>query len=147
MKKAALVVTIFLISTFLYAQVIQQEFLNPQKVRKTYKHREFQQILFADDEVFNNDPASLEKEFIETSGYRIQLISTQNLSEAISVKVEADSLFTTPVYVDFEPPNYKVRIGNYLSADEAAVMQERMQKRGFKFAWVVPSKIVIARNK
>lgn len=135
------------ISGICFSQVIQQEFLDPSKVRKAYKHKEFKQILYADDEVFKSDPAALDKEFIETSGYRIQLISTQNFSEAISIKTEADSLFSLPVYVDFEPPNYKVRIGNYLSNEEASDMQNTIFKRGYNTAWVVPSKIIIARSK
>jgi hypothetical protein len=73
------------------------------------------------------------------------LISTQNLAEAISVKAKADSLYSMPVYVDFEPPNYKVRIGNYETNEEAMSMQNAMQNHGFKNAWVVPSKIVVAK--
>ena len=109
MKKAIIVL---IITGFLIAQTMQQEFLHPSKVRKKYKFKEFQTILFSDDEVFKMDSTKLNKEFIETTGYRIQLISTQNLNEAISVKAQADSLYSMPVYVDFEPPNYKVRIGN-----------------------------------
>lgn len=147
MKKTITLIVILMLSATCFAQVIQQEFLNPSKVRKSYKYKEFQQILYADDKVFKSDPTALDKKFIETSGFRIQLISTQNLSEAISMKAEIDSLFSTPVYVDFEPPNYKVRIGNYLSNEEASVMQEHMLIRGYKSAWVVPSKIIIARSK
>jgi hypothetical protein len=142
MKK--LLIIWFLVGA-LTAQVTQQEFLNPSKVRKKYKLKEFQTILYADDEVFKDDPSKLNKEFVETSGYRIQLISTQNLAEAISVKAKADSLYSMPVYVDFEPPNYKVRIGNYETNEEAMSMQNAMQNHGFKNAWVVPSKIVVAK--
>ncbi|MFA6618361.1 MAG: SPOR domain-containing protein [Candidatus Neomarinimicrobiota bacterium] len=137
----------FVITVSCFSQVIQQEFLDPSKIRKNYKHKEFKQILYADDEVFKSDPTALNKEFIEMSGYRVQLVSTQNLAEAISVKNEADSLFSLPVYVDFEPPNYKVRIGNYLLNEEASDMQNTVLSRGFKSAWVVPSKIIIARSK
>ena len=136
---------LFVIVGALSAQIIQQEFLSPDKVRKNYKIKDFQTILFLDDEVFKTDPSQMNKEFVETSGYRIQLISTQNLSEAISVKTQADSLYTMPVYVDFEPPNYKVRIGNYVTNEEAMLVQDAMQKQGFKYAWVVPSKIIVAK--
>lgn len=129
----------------LFSQTVQQEFLHPSKVRKKYKLKEFQTILFSEEEVFKQDPSRLEKEFVETSGYRIQLISTQNLAEAISVKAGADSTCSVPVYVDFEPPNYKVRIGNYITNEEAMNMQNTMQRQGFKNAWVVPSKIVVVK--
>lgn len=138
------VLILFLVSA-LYGQAIQQEFLAPSKVRKPYKHKEFKSILFSDDEVFVANPGQLSKEFIEKSGYRIQLISTPNLAEAIRIKAQADSLYSIPVYVDFEPPNYKVRIGNYLTNEDAEGMQQRLQQSGFKTAWVVPSKIIVVK--
>jgi SPOR domain len=145
MKKLIVLSFILFITTALIAQSVQQEFLHPSKVRKKYKIKEFSTILYSDDEVFKEDPSLQNKEFIETSGFRIQLISTQNLSEAITVKAQADSLYTMPVYVDFEPPNYKVRIGNYITNEEAQSMQIRMKDQGFKYAWVVPSKIIVAK--
>lgn len=145
MKRFAFIVLMLMLSFGLTAETIQQEFLLPSKVRKPYKHKEFKSILFSDDEVFVKDPDQMNKEFIEVSGYRIQLISTQNLAEAITIKAEADSLFSLPVYVDFEPPNYKVRIGNYSTNEEAISMQYKLQQRGFKFAWVVPSKIIVVK--
>ncbi len=145
MKKHILLIAMMLITGMLFSQIVQQEFLHPSKVRKNYKLKEFKTILFSDDEVFKTDPSQMNKEYIESMGYRIQLISTQNLSEAISIKAQADSLYSMPVYVDFEPPNYKVRIGNYITNEEASVMQSTMQRQGFKNAWVVPSKIVIIK--
>ena len=141
--KRSLIILMFV--SMLFAQAVQQEFLHPSKVRKKYKFKEFETILYADDEVFKDDPSKMDKQFIETSGYRIQLISTQNLAEAITAKAKADSTVSVPVYVDFEPPNYKVRIGNYITNEEAMNVQLLMQKQGFKNAWVVPSKIVVVK--
>ncbi len=145
MKKLIVLLLMLVITTALLAQSVQQEFLHPSKVRKKYKNKEFSSILYSDDEVFKKDPSQQNKEFIETSGFRIQLISTQNLSEAITIKAQIDSLYTMPVYVDFEPPNYKVRIGNYITNEEAQSMQKRLKDQGFKYAWVVPSKIIVAK--
>lgn len=145
MKKNTVVIILIILTGILFSQTTQQEFLHPSKVRKNYKLKEFKTILFSDDEVFKTDPLQMNKEYIESSGYRIQLISTQNLNEAVSVKAQADSLYSMPVYVDFEPPNYKVRIGNYITNEEASGMQTAMKNQGFKYAWVVPSKIVIIK--
>jgi len=145
MKKNIILIVLMLITGLLFSQITQQEFLHPSKVRKNYKLKDFKTILFSDDEVFKTDPSQMNKEYIESIGFRIQLISTQNISEAITIKAQADSLYTIPVYLDFEPPNYKVRIGNYITNEEANVMQIAMQNQGFKNAWVVPSKIVIIK--
>ncbi len=127
------------------AQHVQQEFLDPEEIRKPYHLKQIKTILFSDEKVFEEDPGRREHQYIETSGYRIQLISTQNLQEALKVKEKANSLFNLPVYVDFESPNYKVRLGNYKDHDEAQQFQKRMQNNGFSHAWVVPSKIIIVK--
>lgn len=139
------IIVLISLACLVWAQLPQQEFLHPSKVRKKYKFKEFQTILYADDEVFTKDPDQQNKEFIETTGYRIQLIATQNLNEALSTKAILDSLYTLPVYMDFEPPNYKVRIGNYLTNEEAQSMQSQLQRQGFTYAWVVPSKIIVVK--
>jgi hypothetical protein len=145
MKKTLQFLTSLFLIVILLARVPQQDFLDPAKVRKTYRLKDFKTILFMDDEVFPVNPALEETEFIEISGFRVQLISTQDINEALRVKSQADSLYNLPVYIDFESPNYKVRIGNYANNEEAQIVQKRMQNQGFKFAWVVPSKVIIVK--
>ncbi|MDD3094832.1 MAG: SPOR domain-containing protein [Candidatus Neomarinimicrobiota bacterium] len=145
MKKFVLYIAWILLSSSLNAQAFQQEFLDPSDVRTAYRIKEFKILLHSDETVFPINTLLTEREYIETSGYRIQLISTQDRDEAMRVKAQADKNYELPVYVDFEPPNYKVRIGNFAKQEEAMRFQEIMQARGFKFAWVVPSKIVIQK--
>ncbi|MBW6458215.1 MAG: SPOR domain-containing protein [FCB group bacterium] len=134
-----------LIAGSLFSQIRQQDFLDPAKVRRSYRIKDFKAILFIDEEVFPKNPGLEEREYIETSGFRVQLISTQDINEALKVRTQADSLYNLPVYIDFESPNYKVRIGNYATNDEALMAQRRMQNQGFKFAWVVPSKVILVK--
>jgi hypothetical protein len=145
MRTERRLIALVLIATFLFSQVRQQDFLDPAKVRKAYRIKDFKTILFVDEEVFPKNPGLEEREYIEISGFRVQLISTQDINEALKVRTQADSLYNLPVYIDFESPNYKVRIGNYATNDEAQTVQRRMQNQGFKFAWVVPSKVIIVK--
>jgi hypothetical protein len=145
MRTERRLIALVLIATFLFSQVRQQDFLDPAKVRKAYRIKDFKTILFVDEEVFPKNPGLEEREYIEISGFRVQLISTQDINEALKVRTQADSLYNLPVYIDFESPNYKVRIGNYATNDEAQTAQRRMQNQGFKFAWVVPSKVIIVK--
>ncbi|MDZ7797163.1 MAG: SPOR domain-containing protein [Candidatus Marinimicrobia bacterium] len=144
-KKTLKIVVLLVFTMCLSAQSVQQEFFDPEEIRKPYNLKQLKTILFSDEKVFEEDPGRREQQYIETSGYRIQLISTKNLQEALEVKERADSLFRLPVYVDFESPNYKVRLGNYKDHDEAQQSQKRMQKSGFSHAWIVPSKIIIVQ--
>lgn len=145
MKKNNTAFVFFIMASGLGAQVFQQEFLDPSEVRSGYNLKDFRTILADDKNVFEINPKSYEREYIESSGYRIQLISTQDRQEAMEIKKQADERYELPVYIDFEPPNYKVRIGNYTSNEEAMRVQETMRLQGFKFAWVVPSKIIIPK--
>lgn len=145
MKKYLLFVILILVSFTLSAQVFQQEFLDPSEVRGSYRLKDFRTIMAGDEKVFEINKNRSEREYIESNGYRIQLISTQDRNEAIKIKEEAAERYNLPVYIDFEPPNYKVRIGNYASNEEAQRVQESMRRHGFKFAWVVPSKIIIQK--
>lgn len=145
MKKHLLFTVMVLISFLLSAQVFQQEFLDPSEVRGGYRLKDFRTIMAGDEKVFEINKSLTEREYIESNGYRIQLISTQDRNEAIKVKEDASERYNLPVYIDFEPPNYKVRIGNYASNEEAQRVQESMRRQGFKFAWVVPSKIIIPK--
>ncbi len=145
MKKNIIYIFLILSLAGLSAQVFQQEFLNPSEIRKAYETKGLSTILHSDEKVFPTNKRSMEREYKEVSGYRIQLISTQDRNEALQIKSKADQRYELPVYIDFEPPNYKVRIGNYASQEEALREQEIMQRQGFPSAWIVPSKIIIAK--
>ncbi|MDZ7821689.1 MAG: SPOR domain-containing protein [Candidatus Marinimicrobia bacterium] len=127
------------------AQPLQQEYVDPSEIRKPHHFKRIRTILYSDKKVFQEDARQSEEKYVEISGYRVQLISTQSLQEALEIEEQADSLYEIPVYVDFESPNYKVRLGNYEDHDEARKVQESMQKEGFKYAWVVPSKIITVK--
>lgn len=49
----------------------------------------------------------------ELPGYRIQILSTSSLAEAKNVKAQFLSTFDIKAQIEFESPNYKVRVGNY----------------------------------
>ena len=145
MRKIVITALCMSAGLLLRGQVTQQEFLPPEQVRIPYDLRQIRSIRYSDEKVYTEDPGLREREYIETSGYRIQLIASQDLKEALAVKEQADSLFDLPVYIDFESPNYKVRIGNYEYREAAERDQKRMQQRGFTHAWVVPGNIIIVK--
>jgi hypothetical protein len=143
--KNSVFILLMLMATSLSAKAFQQEFLDPSEVRTPHRLKDFRTITSGDENIFPVNKDLTEREYIETSGYRIQLISTQDRTEALEIKKQADERYDLPVYIDFEPPNYKVRIGNYSSNEEAMRVQETLRRHGFKFAWVVPSKIIISK--
>ncbi len=70
-------------------------------------------------------------------GYRVQIISTPSEEVAREVRKEALLKFEEPVYVMFDAPYYKVRVGDCLSRFEAEELQQKAIEKGFGQAWVV----------
>lgn len=75
------------------------------------------------------------------SGYRVQLISTRNEAEARTVKLDAMLSFQSHIYIIFDNPYYKIRIGDCISRFDANELQEIAVKKGFNEAWVVKTKV------
>ncbi len=83
---------------------------------------------------------SAEPEFI--SGFRIQLSMTTNIDEANLLKSEAFlKLPNDWVYVIYEAPYYKVRVGDYSSRNVASQSLISIVKLGYNNAWIVPDRV------
>jgi hypothetical protein len=75
-------------------------------------------------------------------GYRVQVFSTTDFTTAKSRQTDAQFLFPGDrVYLVYEPPTYKIRVGDFLARFEADQFQQQAAERGFPNAWVVPEKI------
>lgn len=75
-------------------------------------------------------------------GFRIQILTTQSLSQAIGVKAEADSLLPNyNVYIVYDSPYYKVRVGNFRARYEAVQAIPYITSHGFPNAWSVPDNV------
>jgi len=79
------------------------------------------------------------KTIVDTlSGYRVQVISTDNLDEANNVRSEI--FFKTnekAIYVLFEPPFYIVRVGDYKNFNDAKALSFKLNQMGFANTKVV----------
>jgi hypothetical protein len=80
------------------------------------------------------------------NGYRIQLYSGSDKSAARRFENTAMSTIAHPVYLTYEAPQYKVRIGNFVSRDEALILCDQLKKTGFPEAWVVRSTIKLGQH-
>ena len=75
-------------------------------------------------------------------GYRVQICATPDEQEARSYLHEALLKFPDQgVYLTFDSPYYKVRVGDCKSRFEAEELQKLVQKDGFPDAWVVRTKV------
>jgi hypothetical protein len=76
-------------------------------------------------------------------GFRVQVLFTQDIDAANQMKDNVESALPENwVYVVYESPYYKVRVGNYTERASAVPMIKKLRSLGYKDAWVVPDNVV-----
>jgi hypothetical protein len=69
--------------------------------------------------------------------YRIQLFTSKTYGPAAREQKIAREVFDKDIYLDYEVPYYKVRIGDFLTFDDAETYLPAAVEAGYRNAWVV----------
>ncbi|MBD3168714.1 MAG: hypothetical protein GF307_04470 [candidate division Zixibacteria bacterium] len=69
--------------------------------------------------------------------YRVQVFASRFLQEAEVARDEMFGLFDETIYLDFEEPYYKIRIGNFETAEEGEEFLSRVRELGYTEVWLV----------
>ncbi|HDQ00130.1 MAG TPA: SPOR domain-containing protein [bacterium] len=87
-------------------------------------------------------PSTSEKRPEELDGYRVQLCAVSDEDKAKDIQRQAIMQFIDyNVYLRYDSPYYKVRVGDCVNRFEAEQLQQQAVASGFVDAWVVRSKI------
>ena len=87
------------------------------------------------------DSVVVESEF--SQGFRIQIFATGSIDEANAMRMTAvQRIPEDSVYVVFDPPVYKVRVGDFKTKTEANQRLGVIAGLGFTDAWIVSDKII-----
>ena len=76
-----------------------------------------------------------------SEGYRGQVLATRYFERAESLAVIMKNTVSDSVYVDFEAPNYKVRIGDFIDRNSAESLQQELVQMGYNSAWILRARI------
>ncbi len=76
-----------------------------------------------------------------SEGYRVQVLATRYYERADSLAVLMKNTVSDSVYVDFEAPNYKVRIGDFIDRNSAESLQQELVQMGYNSAWILRARI------
>jgi hypothetical protein len=68
--------------------------------------------------------------------YRVQVFTSRLYVEANRERLLAEEIFSLPVYLDFEVPYYKVRVGDFATREEAEKIIPEMTRIGYPETWV-----------
>ena len=87
---------------------------------------------------------SLRKIIGTTDGYRVQVLSTDDIDEANLVRAEIyEQTSRKEVYVIFEPPFYKVKVGDFTLKTEAEDLRFKLNQLGYTESKVVQETVNI----
>lgn len=76
-----------------------------------------------------------------TSGFRVQIFSSSTRGSAEHAQMQARAQLTRDdVFIDFEPPYFKVRVGNFQTRNDAEILLEEATKKGYETAFIVQTK-------
>ncbi len=80
-------------------------------------------------------------------GFRVQICAVSDEDRAKQIQRDAILKFINEeIYLIYDIPYYKVRVGNCLTRYEADKLQQLAVEKGFEDAWVVRTNIVAKRN-
>jgi SPOR domain len=77
-------------------------------------------------------------------GYRVQVLSTDDIDEANRIRAEIYEKTTRKeVYIVFEPPFYKVKVGDFTSKSEADNLRFKLTQLGYTESKVIQETVNI----
>lgn len=119
----------------------------PQKYPRTGEIAGKQAIVEADPQDDADSSGSivvkppLEIDSLNNQVYRVQIFTSRVYGDARKAARVAEEIFDQVVYVDYQVPNYKVRVGSFADRDGAEVYQQKVRAAGYSSAWVVSMSI------
>ncbi len=93
--------------------------------------------------------ADAKPDTLQVQGYRVQLYFSNDRKKAYAMKDKVIKLhpeYSNEVYVVYQSPNYKVRVGNYIKESEAKPL-ERLLAKSFENVFIVRDKVRYIKNK
>ena len=94
---------------------------------------------FPDAYVVRTQIANVQPE--TTLRFRIQIFSSSTRGSAENAQMQARVQLTRDdIFIDFEPPYFKVRVGNFQTRNNAEILLEEVTKKGYETAFIVQTK-------
>ena len=88
---------------------------------------------------YDDSLVEMQRQIVSTTdGYRVQVLSTDDIDEANRVRAEVYEKTTRKeVYIIFEPPFYKVKVGDFTSKAEAENLRFKLSQLGYTESKIV----------
>jgi hypothetical protein len=80
-------------------------------------------------------------------GFRIQIFASADRDVAENARNVAASRLNLPAYLDLDAGVYKVRIGDYVTRDQASAALPSVRGQFYPDAWVVPARVNVPKSR
>ena len=94
----------------------------------------------------NNKETNIDSTYIVVEGFRVQLLATRDRFSAEKFQSELEQIYNKKIYIIFEAPNYKVRIGDFIDRERAEEFRKDLSNEGYSSAWIIRTKIKPINN-
>ncbi len=94
----------------------------------------------ATDLAYEKQADALQTTYI--SGYRVQLMATTDAEKAMEFAEAIQPAFSHSVYVEYQEPFYKVRLGDCQTREEAGRILSAVRANGFDEAWITETMVI-----
>ena len=78
---------------------------------------------------------------IIVEGFRVQVLATSTRGNADRLRDELTNEYGEDIYIVFEAPNYKVRIGNFIDRRQAEKLRIELINKGYPSSWIIRTRI------
>ena len=132
-------IILFLVSTFSIAQDKKIDFDPNQLIDPEPKWPIISSPLNTENLLINNNELDSTQIIIE--GFRVQLLATKEASKAEQLQKGLLGNLNQNIYIVYEAPNYKVRIGDFIDRRKAENLRKEMIKEGYTSACIIRTRI------
>ena len=88
----------------------------------------------------NNEDVRDTSEII-IEGYRVQALVTRNTHSADSIRAVLSDKIDEDVYITYEVPYYKIRVGNCVDRKQAEELKLKLVELGYASAWIIRTRV------
>ena len=96
---------------------------------------------FLDMENLKNNEDVRDTSEIIIEGYRVQALVTRNTHSADSIRAVLSDKIDEDIYITYEVPYYKIRVGNCVDRKQAEELQLKLVKLGYASAWIIRTRV------
>ena len=96
---------------------------------------------FLDMENLKNNEDVRDTSEIIIEGYRIQALVTRNTHSADSIRAVLSDKIDEDVYITYEVPYYKIRVGNCVDRKQAEELKLKLVELGYASAWIIRTRV------